>query len=320
MNPGVMHALRFAALCAVGIVVSAASASAQTCGAQGVALQILGSGGPIPSSSASSGYLVWRDGLSVALVDAGGGVFHSFGRARGKLEQLEIVALSHLHADHVSDLPALLWLSDYRRDPLPIAGPSGNALAPSFDVFLERLIGEKDSAFPLVRARGAALGATVVDASRAEPTVVHQSEGLQVTALGVPHGVPALAYRMTLGGTTIVFGGDQNGTNPAFIEFAKGADLLVAHLSLSMRAKEPQLTSIHATPDIIGQIAAKAGVRGLALSHIIEPRREEPLAASFSGFDADTVRASAAEVRKYYGGTIVVAQDLQCLGFGGGAK
>ena len=298
-------------------LVQAVPASAQTCGATGVALQILGSGGPFPSASASSGYLVWKDGRSVALVDAGGGVFHSFGRAQGKLEQLEIVGLSHLHADHVSDLPALLWLSDYRREPLPIAGPSGNALAPALDVFLERLIGEKDSAFPLVRARGATLRTTVVDASRTEPTVVHQSDGLQVTALGVPHGVPALAYRMTLGGVTIVFGGDQNGTNPAFIEFAKGADLLVAHLSLSMRAKEPQLTSIHATPDVIGQIAAKAGVRGLALSHIIEPRREEPLAASFSGFDADTTRASAAEVRTHYGGTIVVGQDLQCLGFGG---
>ena len=314
-----MRPLRFA-FCLVMVLVPAATAGAQTCGAKGVALQILGSGGPLPSASASTGYLVWRDGRSVALVDAGGGAFHSFGRAQGKLEQLELVALSHLHPDHVSDLPALLWLSDYRREPLPIVGPSGNTLAPALDVFLERLFGEKDSAFPLVRARGATLRSTVVDASRVEPTTVHASEALQVTALGVPHGVPALAYRMTLGGITIVFGGDQNGTNPAFVEFAKGADLLVSHLSLSMRAKEPQLTSLHATPDVVGQMAAKAGVRGLALSHIIEPRREEPLAGSFSGFDADTVRASVAEVRRHYGGAIVVAQDLQCLDFGDAAR
>jgi ribonuclease BN (tRNA processing enzyme) len=230
------------------------------------------------------------------------------------------VALSHLHPDHVSDLPALLWLSDYRREPLPIVGPSGNALAPAVDVFLERLVGEKDSALPLVHARGAALRTTVVDVSRPGPTTVHSSETLQVTALGVPHGVPALAYRMTLGGLTIVFGGDQNGTNPAFIEFAKGADLLVAHLSLSTRATEAALTSLHATPDVIGQVAARAGVRGLALSHIIEPRREDPAAPSFAGFDGDTLTASVAEVRRHYGGTIVVARDLQCVNFGQAAR
>jgi ribonuclease BN (tRNA processing enzyme) len=315
-----MHQLRLAVIGLLFAIAPAATAGAQTCGATGVALQILGSGGPLPSASASSGYLVWKDGRSVALVDAGGGVFHTFGQARGKLEQLELVALSHLHPDHASDLPALLWLSNYRQEPLPIIGPSGNALAPPVDVFLNRLAGEKDSAFPLVHARGATLRPTVVDASRAEPTTVHSSDALQVSALGVPHGVPALAYRLTLGGVSIVFGGDQTGANPAFVEFARGADLLVAHMSLSTRAKEPQITSIHATPDVIGQIAAKAGVRGLALSHIIEPRREDPLAPSFAGFDGDTLTASVAEVRRHYGGAIVVAKDLQCLGFGDAAR
>jgi len=47
---------------------------AQSCGAQGVAVQVLGSGGPEQQDKrASSSYLVWEDGRPRALVDAGGG-------------------------------------------------------------------------------------------------------------------------------------------------------------------------------------------------------------------------------------------------------
>ena len=67
------------------------------------------------------------------LVDMGGGTFLRFGQAQAKLSDLSLVAISHLHPDHVSDLPALLWLSHQaRKDPLPIVGPSGNEVAPSF--------------------------------------------------------------------------------------------------------------------------------------------------------------------------------------------
>jgi ribonuclease BN (tRNA processing enzyme) len=289
------------------------TASAQTCKESPLAVQVLGSGGPFPSSSASSGYLVWQNGRSVALVDAGGGVFHAFGRAGGRLDQLAVVAISHLHADHVSDLPALLWLSDYRSTPLPVVGPSGNAMAPPIDIFLDRLVGEKDSAFPLIHARGAALRPSVVDVTAAKPTVVFEADGVQLSALGVPHGVPAVAYRLVVAGMSIVFGGDQNGKNPAFVEFASEADLLVAHLSLSATASAPQLTSVHATPAEIGQLATKANVRALLLSHIIEPRPGEPLATQFSGADQSTLDGAVAEVRKGYGWTLAVAKDLQCI-------
>jgi len=41
----------------------------------------------------------------------GGGAFLRFGQAQAKLSDLSLIAISHLHPDHVSDLPALLWLS-----------------------------------------------------------------------------------------------------------------------------------------------------------------------------------------------------------------
>src|SRR5262245_4831706 len=101
-----------AILVLLGWLADAAGAAAQSCQANGVALQILGSSGPRIGSArvaASSSYLIWIDGRSRILVDAGGGAFLRFGEAGGRFEDLALIAISHLHPDHVSDLPALLW-------------------------------------------------------------------------------------------------------------------------------------------------------------------------------------------------------------------
>src|SRR5678816_4057179 len=169
----------------------------------------------------------------------GGGAHRLFGQAQSKIEDLMMVGVSHLHPDHVSDLPALLWLSNQvRKEPLPIVGPSGNEAAPSFSMFLSRLFDEKNGAFQVL---GPALGGAtpsdgggvrldvgVVDVTKAEPSTVFDRQGLTVTALGIPRGnMPTLAYRVQTRNVSIVFSSDQNGTNPEFVKFAKGANVLI---------------------------------------------------------------------------------------------
>ena len=62
---------------------------------QGVALQVLGSGGPIADDArASSAYLVWVDGKSRVLIDAGGGAFLRFGEAQANFSDLECILLT----------------------------------------------------------------------------------------------------------------------------------------------------------------------------------------------------------------------------------
>ena len=140
---------RSVALGLLGLLVSHANAAAQTCDVGPVAVQILGSGGPaINRFRSSTSYLLRVDGQSKVLIDMGGGAFGRFGQADGKLADLAMVGISHLHPDHVSDLPALLWLSHQtRKQPLPIVGPSGNEAAPDFQTFLNRLFDEKTGAF-----------------------------------------------------------------------------------------------------------------------------------------------------------------------------
>jgi ribonuclease BN (tRNA processing enzyme) len=291
-----------AILMLLGCLVEAPRAGAQTCRTDGVALQVLGSNGPrmrADRPSASASYVIWIDGRSRILVDAGGGAFLRFAEAGAQFDDLALIAISHLHPDHVSDLPALLWGDFVRKAPLPVAGPSGNADVPGFRPFLQRLFDQQSGAFTMMGARvggtgrGSPLEITVVDAASAKPSTVFERDGVVVTALGVPHGnIPALAYRVNVGGRAIVFGTDQTGADPRFAEFARGADLLVLHLTIDVGVKSP----LHAAPDVVGQVARDAKAARLILSHL----------------DPNNLDAAVAEVKKHYTGPVTIATDLQC--------
>jgi ribonuclease BN (tRNA processing enzyme) len=297
--------IRFVIVSLLTLLSIPSSALAQSCAGNPVAVQILGSGGPrVNRDRASSSYLLWIDAQARILVDMGGGAFLRFGQAQAKLSDLSLVAISHLHPDHVSDLPALLWLShQIRKDTLPIVGPSGNEVAPSFPTFLSRLFDEKNGAFPVLGpALGGAQGKTgggvrldvsVVDVTKAEPTTVFDRQGVTVTALGIPHGnLPTLAYRVQTRDVSLVFSSDQTGTNSRFVEFAKGANVLIMHLNIAAGATNP----LHASPAVVGRVAQEAGVGRLIVSHI-------------SQFDLD---AAIAELKKFYTGPLTVGADLQC--------
>ena len=291
--------------CLIALLSIPSNASAQNCVGNPVAVQILGSGGPrINRDRASTSYVLWIGAQAKILVDMGGGAFLRFGQAQAKLSDLSLVAISHLHPDHVSDLPALLWLSHQaRKEPLPIAGPSGNDVAPSFSTFLTRLFDEKNGAFQVLGPTlGAAPGKTgggvrldvgVIDVTKAEPSIVFDQQGVTVTALGIPHGnLPTLAYRVQTRDVSIVFSSDQTGTNQRFVEFAKGANVLVMHLAIAAGATSP----LHASPAVVGRVARDAGVGRLIVSHIGQ-------------FDLD---AAIAELKKFYTGPLTVGADLQC--------
>jgi ribonuclease BN (tRNA processing enzyme) len=251
------------------------------------------------------------------MVDAGGGAFLRFGEAGAKLQDLSLLAVSHLHPDHVSDLPALLWLSEIaRRQRLKVAGPSGRGTIPSFDVFLGRLFDAGGGAFPMLSGtlgqsgQGVGLDVIVVDAAGATAQAVLSDTALHVSAIGVPHGnVPSIAYRIEVDGRTIVFGSDQTGGDPRFSSFASGADVLVMHLGLSEQAA-PLLTGLHARPGTVGRLAQNAKAKRLVLSHFMEAPPTVTTPEWFSLFDLDR---TVADVRKYFSGPIIPAADLQCI-------
>ena len=115
-----------------------------------VSLQLLGSGDPESGDKrASSGYIVWVDEKSRVLVDFGGGASLRFEEAGAKIEDLEVILLTHLHIDHTANLPVQLKSSFFvrRTKTLPIFGPDSNDFMPSTQIFLERLFKKNKGAW-----------------------------------------------------------------------------------------------------------------------------------------------------------------------------
>src|SRR5271163_3346146 len=190
---------------------------AQSCGAAGVAVQVLGSGGPeMQDKRASTSYLIWEDGKARVIVDAGGGSALRFGESGAQMSQVDVFLFSHFHVDHSSDFPALVfssWFEDRNR-PLPVYGPSGNKFMPSTTEFVADLFSEPHGAWRYLSelVEPGAEGSYTVQphdvAPSSTPALVLRNADLTLYAVSVVHGVfPALAWRVEIAGKQIVFSG-----------------------------------------------------------------------------------------------------------------
>jgi ribonuclease BN (tRNA processing enzyme) len=285
------------------------SAVAQSCGSQGVAVQVLGSGGPeLQDKRASSSYLVWENGQARVLIDAGGGSALRFGESGAQISQLDVILFTHFHVDHSADFPALIkssWFEDRKR-PLPVYGPPGNDFMPSTTEFVSDFFGEKHGAYRYLSEllvpgeQGSYKLQPHNVLANATPVAVFRSSDLAISAVRVIHGaVPALAWRVEVGGKGIVFSGDTNGEGEGLVRLTMNADLFVAHNAVAEEAVGIE-RRLHMPPSVIGQIAEDAKVKQLALSH----RMLRTL-----GKEDQT----QAEIKKRYSGPVVFANDLDCF-------
>jgi ribonuclease BN (tRNA processing enzyme) len=298
-----LHLVSFFPICAC-----LPSAVAQSCGSQGVAVQVLGSGGPeLQDKRASSSYLLWQDGRARALVDAGGGSALRFGESGAQMSQLDAIFFTHFHVDHSGDFSALVkssWFEDRKR-PLPVYGPEGNDFMPSTTEFVADSFGGQHGAYRylselLEPGEQGSYKLQPHDVAGSErPIPVFRDGDLAAQAVRVIHGgVPALAWRIEIRGKQIVFTGDTNGEG-GLTQLAAKADLLIAHNAVPEGAVGVE-RKLHMPPSVIGQIAANARVKHLVLSH----RMLRTLGRE------DQTRS---EIRKRYVGLVDFANDLDCF-------
>jgi ribonuclease BN (tRNA processing enzyme) len=283
------------------------SAAAQSCGSQGVAVQVLGSGGPeLQDKRASSSYLVWEDGRARVLVDAGGGSALRFGESGAQMSQLDMILFSHFHVDHSGDFSALIkssWFEDRKR-PLPVYGPEGNDFMPATTEFVADSFGDRGvyrylSELLVPGEEGSYKLQPHNVTGTTKPAEVFRNGGLVAYSVRVIHGgVPALAWRVDMGGKLIVFSGDTNGEG-GLTQLAANADLFIAHNAVPEGAVGIE-RRLHMPPSVIGQIAGDAHVKRLVLSH----RMLRTL-----GKESQT----RAEIEKRFSGPLEFANDLDCL-------
>ena len=109
----------------------------------------------------------------------------------------------------------------------------------------------------------------------------------------------ALAWRVDIAGRSVVVSGDMNGDWHTLERLAAGADLLVAHHAIPEDAGGVA-RNLHMPPSVIGDIAARARVQQLVLSH----RMQRTL-----GREA----AATTAIRRRYAGPLAFAEDGQCF-------
>jgi ribonuclease BN (tRNA processing enzyme) len=299
----------FALVFASCLLSAAAAAATATCTRYGVQVQVLGSGGPeLEDKRASSSYLVWKDDRPRILVDAGGGSALRFGQSGAHVAQLDAILFTHLHIDHSADFPALIKSSYFedRKVALPVYGPPGNEYFPSTTEFVAGLFDGKHGVYRYLadflagRDGGYPLQVHDVALTASEIRTVASGSDFLLSATRVIHGdVPAIAWRVSLGGRIIVFSGDTNGDNGNLERLAKGADLFVAHNAIP-EGQTGAARQLHMPPSVIGRIAKSAGVARVVLSH----RMLRTL-----GRESET----RSVIARVYAGPVAFADDLDCF-------
>jgi ribonuclease BN (tRNA processing enzyme) len=268
-----------------------------------VTLQVLGSGGPESRDKrASSSYLIWIDKKSKILIDFGGGASLRFEEVGAKIEDLDVILLTHLHADHTADLPALIKSSFFTNASgrLHIFGPDANFFMPSSKKFIDRLFLDNKGAWQYLgdHLDGSArlqLKTYDIDPTRAVK-VIYKDGKVRISAISVHHGpIPAVAYRVDIGEKSITFSGDMSGSYKTLEKLAKNTDILLAHNAVPKGTKGTA-RELHMTPDEIGRIALISRAKKVVLSHRM---------LRTIGREHETKK----EIRKHFKGVVTFAND-----------
>lgn len=274
-------------------------------------LLVLGSGGPGAAGRAASSYLVFVDGDARILVDAGPGSFARLGEAKASLSNTDIVLLTHLHIDHVGEVPGLFKaraVSGSAPIVFNVWGPGGSpghgedAYFPGTRQYLELLFGSKgafaylqDFAAPITLHAHDIPAPAAISAARQ----IFKDGSLAIRAIAGHHGdAPSVIYRIDHAGKSVTFSGDIDAKGlPALRSIAQATDLLVFNtVVLDPPGSAPILYTLHTPPLSIGQLAKDVGARGLLLSHI-SPAVDESNAAVMES------------IRRNYAGTVTFAKD-----------
>jgi len=237
-----------------------------------LSLVTVGTGTVAPSATRGSpAHWVERDGLRL-LMDCGAGAMHALERFGLPWEHVTHVALTHFHADHCGELPALLFALRHatkREEPLVILGPPGT-------VGLMRRLA--DAYGPWLLDPGYPIG--ILDVQAGEPFPLGADAALEVHP--TPHSDESVALAVLAPEGRVVYTGDT-GPSDDLASWASGADLLLAECSLP----EAERLEGHLTPAAAGSLAAAAQVKRLVLTHFypavetVDIRAE--VARSFAG-------------------------------------
>ena len=245
---------------------------------------ILGSGTCVPQLKRSSCAVLVETKTAKIVLDLGPGTMRRLLESGVTIFDLTHVCLSHFHPDHTAELVPLIFATKYpdgnrRQRPLLLIGGNGlvdfyNRLQVAYGHWI---------VLPPEQLRFHELGT--------KPGTPFDFGDFRIIVQPVNHRPESLAYRIeTRSGTAVVYSGDTDICD-ALVHLAQGADLFICESAMPDQSRVP----MHLTPSLAGEIAARAKVRKLVLTHLYPPCDE-----------VDIVK----QAHSAYKGEIVAAEDL----------
>lgn len=273
---------------------------------------ILGTGGPRPDPNRMGPSTLVSIGDDNIIIDAGRGVATRLVQAGVPITDYGYVFITHHHFDHTGGLADLLFAAwnKARNKTIHVYGPMGtrkmiNHLFEAYerDIWY-RMSETKLTIEKLIDIR------KMVKVHDVEPGIIYQGDKWMVSAEYVDHGHglglsvedwPCLAYRITEGERSLVISGDAVYSSK-LIQFSKDADALIMCCYFAgeeVNDHDTRLIAEHVLTSSLdaGRIAAEAHVGKMVLVHIKEkPQR--------------LLDAMVDDIRKDYGGEVIVGEDL----------
>jgi ribonuclease BN (tRNA processing enzyme) len=310
----------------LGVAIAADRVAAQNAPARRTQLITLGTaGGPLPRAdrAQSSNLLVVNGALY--LIDAGGSVTSRVAQSGQDFRRIGKIFITHPHSDHTAGLATLMvsqW--EYQRaEPTDIYGGGVEALVKGALAYLTPNAEIRWAEGKLRPMADTFKGHDVAAG------VIYQDANVKVTAVENSHfqfqpGTPpygkykSFSYRFDTADRSFLFTGDT-GWSDAVVDLAKNADVLVTEvtdtddvIALMKRngawqaktASEQEgwlrhMHEEHVTPEEVGKLAAKAGVKTIVMTHL-SPSPDPN--GDFAHY--------AAAAKKHFSGEVLVAKDL----------
>jgi len=280
-----------------------------------IRVTILGSGDPfVKKSQASASILieVGNEEHDFFFFDLGSGALANFDGLQLPVTATTKVFLTHLHSDHMGDMPTLLGslAKSGRRDPVEIWGPAGETKELGALAFAQHL--EAAMAWDYLSMSGhpgqSGSRLTATEVPYDKPATVYERNGVKVSSFPVIHIMNgAVGYRLDYKGNSVVFTGDTRPSKTTVEACKGGVDLLIHETfpsaavfakkaSVPEKQAELVVNYAHTSPAMAGKVFKKAGARMSVMWHL--------------AVDHDTVGPAYEDMRSQYEGPVTIAQDL----------